>query len=114
MTARYRVTCTVHNETHERIIEIGCQDGSGASQRFTEAQAIELIESNHAEFYVDRPQGHTVKVIVEKTKEGRKFLKTEADGEKPNNLLSLPNCKKRIEPTPPPRVVVPARSHCAS
>jgi|ERR1700674_1860684 len=114
MATRYRVTCTVHNETHERIVEIGCQDGSGASKRFSEAEAIDLIESNHAEFYVDRPEGHTVKVIVEKTREGRKFLKTEADGEKPNNLLSLPTCKKHIEPTPPPRVVVPARSHWAS
>jgi hypothetical protein len=114
MAARYRVTCTVHNETHERIIEIGCQDGSGVSKRFTEAEAIDLIESNRAEFYVDRPEGHVVSVIVGKTREGRKFLKTEADGEKPNNLLSLPTCKKHIEPTPPPRVITPARSHSSN
>ncbi|WP_049761601.1 DUF3892 domain-containing protein [Candidatus Korobacter versatilis] len=105
--ARFRITCTIHSEDHERIAEVGCDDGS----RFTESEAIARIENQGDEFVVDRPQGHTAKVIVEKTKEGRKFLKTEADGEKPNNLLSLPTCKKHVETPPPPRVVVPARSH---
>lgn len=108
---RYRVTCTVHDDKHERIVEIGCVDASGSSVRFSESEAITLIHSHQAEFYVDRPDGHVVKLIVERTKEGRPFLKTEADGEKPNNLLSLPTCKKHVEPQPPPRVVVPARSH---
>ncbi|MDP8217161.1 MAG: DUF3892 domain-containing protein [Candidatus Theseobacter exili] len=36
--------------------------------------------------------GSVVNVIVAVSKYGNKYLKTEADGEEPNNLLSLPEC----------------------
>ena len=36
--------------------------------------------------------GRSVWVIVAKSAYGNKYLKTEADGEQPNNLLSLPEC----------------------
>lgn len=42
-------------------------------------------------FYVS-VQNRPVKVIVAVSKYGNKYLKTEADGEEPNNLLSLPEC----------------------
>lgn len=109
---KYRITCKVKHETYERITEIGCVDENGSYRRFAEDEAISLIERREAEFYVDRPEGHTVKVIVALSHEGHKFLKTEADGEKPNNLLSLPACKAHVS-APPPRAVVPARSHGA-
>jgi len=31
-------------------------------------------------------------IIVAVSKYGHKYLKTESDGEEPNNLLSLPEC----------------------
>jgi len=34
----------------------------------------------------------TVDVVVAKSQYGHKYLKTVADGEQPNNLLSLPEC----------------------
>jgi hypothetical protein len=108
---KYQVTCKVKYEEHERISEIGCVDQSGTQRRFKEDEAINLIEMREAEFYVDRPEGHTVRVIVAVSPQGHKFLKTEADGEKPNNLLSLPTCKAHVAPQPPPRAVVPAHSH---
>lgn len=108
---RYEVICTVKDLIHERISSIGCVDESGSRHSFTEDEAIRLIEATLATFYVDRPVGHRITVVVEKTPEGRKFLKTEADGEKPNNLLSLPHCNTAPAVTPPPRVIRPAHSH---
>lgn len=40
-------------------------------------------------FYVSRG-GSIVNVIVATSRFGHKYLKTEADGEQPNNLLSAP------------------------
>lgn len=108
---QYRVICTVKDLIHERISSIGCIGESGSRHSFTEDEAIRLIEANLATFYVDRPVGHRVTVVVEKTPEGRKFLKTEADGEKPNNLLSLPHCEPVRVFMPPPRRTQPAHSH---
>lgn len=110
---RYRVMCTVKNPDHSRILSVGCVDTAGSHHNFDEPRAIKLIEDRLATFYVERPDGHSVEVIVEETPAGHKFLKTEADGEKPNNLLSLPHCKSRsvVVPPPPSRVVTPARSH---
>jgi hypothetical protein len=108
---QYRVICTVKDLIHERISSIGCTDESGSRHTLTEEEAIRLIEANLASFYVDRPAGHRVTVVVEKTPEGRKFLKTEADEEKPNNLLSLPHCDTAAVVTPAPRVIRPAYSH---
>jgi hypothetical protein len=36
--------------------------------------------------------GQTVWVIVARSAAGNKYLKTQNDGEQPNNLLSLPEC----------------------
>ncbi len=108
---RHRIFCTTPDHHHERIASIGCVDEAGTKRTFTEAEAIGLIESNRASFYVERPDGHRVEVMVEKSPEGHKFLKTEADGEKPNNLRSLPRCKIEPPVNVPPRTFAPARSH---
>ena len=51
------------------------------------------IEQNtYGEFYVDRPHGDRVKLVVAKSAQGNKYVKTESDGDQPNNLLSLPEC----------------------
>lgn len=36
--------------------------------------------------------GQTAIVVVAVSRFGNKYIKTEADGEQPNNLLSLPEC----------------------
>ncbi len=108
---RNRVVCTVKDIHHSRIASVGCIDELGSRHNFSEQEAITLIEQHLASFYVERPDGHRVEVIVEKTEAGVKFLKTEADGEKPNNLLSLPHCTSKPVVIPPPRVTTPARSH---
>ena len=53
--------------------------------------AIKGIEDGKWRFWTSA-NGKSVWVIIAK-RNGKKYLKTEADGDEPNNLLSLPRCK---------------------
>lgn len=71
---------------HERILRIG-----GHGWEHTQEQAIAWIENGTFTYYVSQG-GRQVDVIVATSSHGHKYLKTTADGEHPNNLLSLPEC----------------------
>lgn len=89
----HRVECvnkTDRYDPHERIENIGGRNGDGTRWRLSQEDAIAGIESRKWDFYVS-VNGQAVSVIVA-TRLGRKYLKTVADGEQPNNLLSLPEC----------------------
>lgn len=81
-------------DAHERILNIG---GVENAQRWkmTQQQGITATEAAKAKgqvaFFVNRG-GHIANVIVAVSRYGNKYLKTEADGEQPDNLLSLPEC----------------------
>jgi hypothetical protein len=75
---------------HERILSIGGFH-NGQLWKLTQAQAIAGIDSGKWSFYVS-VAGRTVAVVVAVSRFGNRYLKTEADGEQPNNLLSLPEC----------------------
>ena len=105
---QYEVTCTKKHSTYERITELGCR-ANGANFHFSEEEAIRRIKDGD-EFYVNRPDGHVVKVRIAE-REGQPYLTTEPDGERPNNLISLPHCKPHHKPGPPPPVFTPAPSH---
>ena len=75
---------------YERILRVG--GGTllapwGKSQE----EAISDIDTGRNKFYVS-VGGASVWVIVAKSVYGNKYLKTENDGEQPNNLLSLREC----------------------
>jgi Protein of unknown function (DUF3892) len=92
--SRHQVTCIEkpggNSNTHERISAIGGKNADGSRWKLSEDKAIEGIEDGTYEFYVTK-NGKTVDVIVEK-RNGTKFLKTTADGDIPDNLLSLDKC----------------------
>ena len=90
MAQRTEITCINKSDRydpHERITHVG-----GDGWRITQESAIVHIESGAYEFYV-HAGGRTVNVIVAESRWGNKYIKTTADGEQPDNLLSLPECR---------------------
>ena len=51
---------------------------------------IRGIENKDFSLWTVAPSGKSVWVVVGKRNNGRKYLRTEADGIEPNNLLALP------------------------
>lgn len=89
----YRIDCINkddHYNPHERIQNVGGPNDDGTRWRITLDEAINGILEGRWSFYV-HAGGRSVNVIVAEH-EGRKYLKTEADGYSPDNLLSLPEC----------------------
>ena len=92
-----RVLCvskTDRYNPHERIRGIGGTNADGTRWWLQLDQAIAGIKRGEWQFYVERPPGHRVNVIIARSQYGNEYLKTETDGEQPDNLLSLPECPK--------------------
>jgi hypothetical protein len=81
---------TSHTDPHQRISHIGGKNSDGTRWRMTEAAAIQSIKAGKFAFYVEAG-GRVVNVIIA-SRLGREYLKTEADGQQPDNLLSLQEC----------------------
>jgi hypothetical protein len=112
---QYRITCKKKNPAHnDRVEEIGCIDlATSAETRFTEDEAIRLVESRQATFVVRDADGHEATVYIEEHA-GRKCLITKRDEFTTDNLLALPDCVSKpivTPPGPPPRTVTPPRVH---
>ncbi len=94
MADQVRIDCinkTNRTDPHERISHVGGRNADGSQWKLPEDAAIEGIEQGRWDFFVERPVGHRVRVIIAQ-RLGRKYLKTTADGESPDNLLALPEC----------------------
>jgi hypothetical protein len=76
---------------HERIQYVGGVNPDGGAWKITQPRAIQYIEDGEISFYVKAMNGHSVWVIVA-SRNGVKYLKTENDGDTPDNLLYLPEC----------------------
>lgn len=93
MANRFRILCinkNPRNDPNKRITYVG---GYGTSRwKLAVEDVIRRIESGNEAFFVERPQGDQVDVIVAVSRFGNKYIKTTADGDEPNNLLALPEC----------------------
>lgn len=94
MATKLQVKCinkSDRSNAHERIKAIGGNSG-GQQWKHPESQAIQFIKNGAYEYYVINNEGKEIAVIIGKSKYGNEYLKTTADGEQPDNLLSLPEC----------------------
>lgn len=92
MTQTAEIQCinkTNRHSAYDRISHVG--DGHPSRWKITQQEAIAHIEAGTWRFYT-RVGGTIAWVIVARSAAGNKYLKTENDGEQPNNLLSLPEC----------------------
>lgn len=92
MTSNFEIKCinkSNRTDPHERIENVGgIHDGK--RWKCSVAEAIVGIEAKKWSFWT-AGGGKAVRVVVA-THNGNKYLKTEADGIHPNNLLALPEC----------------------
>ncbi len=94
MTARIQIQCinkSDRDNPYERIINIGGLNADRTRWKLSQQDAISYIENGTYSFCVNQ-YGKEVDVIIAESMFGHKYLKTVADGDQPNNLLSLPEC----------------------
>lgn len=94
MASRHQISCINKDDRYnpyERITHVGGKNADSSHWRITQRDAIEGIETGKWEFYVSS-NGYAVNVIVAVSPYGNKYIKTEADGREPNNLLRLSEC----------------------
>ena len=94
MAQYLRIRCIVKTDrtsAQERIHSVGGVKPDGSPWKLTQEKAISYIEDGTYLFYIEGLGGHRFDVIVAASAYGN-YLKTVADKEQPNKLLSLPTC----------------------
>jgi Protein of unknown function (DUF3892) len=91
---RHEIKCINKSDRqnpHERILHVGGVNGDATRWKLSQQDAVQHIKQGKYAFFV-RKNGQEVNVIVATSRFGNEYIKTEADGDMPNNLLSLPEC----------------------
>jgi hypothetical protein len=90
---RIRIGCisrTPRDDPWERVESVGGVGPAGTSWQLTRDDAVARVEDGTYDFYIGEGR-RTVDVIIA-THGGHRYLKTVADDEQPDDLLSLPEC----------------------
>jgi Protein of unknown function (DUF3892)/Common central domain of tyrosinase len=82
------------------IAAVGGDNLGGGRWGLSVQEAIDRIDSGQWTFYVEQPANDRVLIVVAQ-REGRRYLKTTPDRDKPNNLLALPRPAQVITGQPP-------------
>lgn len=97
MVATVQVNCSTKRADpcapHERIQGLGGVHGGQRwylEERAVIAEIEQPDETRQWRFYTSVSHGFAWVIVARH--EGRKYLKTQADGYSPDNLLTLPNC----------------------
>ena len=85
------MTRTDRVSPYHRIRAIGGVGSDGMRWRLSEEAVIAAIENDRATFYVEWPAGNRLEIVVARGM-GKRYLKTESDGDMPDRLLALPDC----------------------
>lgn len=94
MAYRVRVQTVTKRSTDDLSDQITHLGGAGAAHwKLPVEEVIRQIEANEREFYVQRPIGDEVDLIVVAGTDKRKYLMTHADLDEPDTLLNLPSCE---------------------
>jgi hypothetical protein len=94
MAQNVQISCinkTPRQDAHDRIKSVGGINPDGSRWKLDQPAAIAAVAAGKYQFYVS-VNGKSVWVVVATSAHGHKYLKTQNDGEQPNNLLSLPEC----------------------
>lgn len=89
-----RVDCVTRTDRvspFRRIRAVGGVASDGLRWRLSEEAVVAAIENERATFYVESPLGERVEIVAAQGL-GKRYLKTESDGEMPDRLLALPDC----------------------
>ena len=78
-----------HGAAQHRILAVGGTLPDGTAWRMPTSEAVAAIRRGER-FFIPHPVADTVDVEIGRTKEGHHYLRSAADGDLPNNLLSLP------------------------
>jgi hypothetical protein len=98
-TQTARIGCINKNPREDRHHAITHVGGYTDKQwKITQPEAIVMIERGEWNFYT--MVGERRADVIVSTHNGRKYLKTTADDDTPDNLLSLPECPWRARLTP--------------
>jgi len=96
MVQEAKISCvakTDRNEAHDRIRSLG--GGHHPYWEISHERAIDLLEHDHCRFYTCNRQGERLYLVVVTSPDGHKYVKTVADSEQPEHLLTLPECPPR-------------------
>lgn len=95
MASKHEIKCISKSDRynpHERITHVGGVNQDGSNWKLPQHEAIQGILEGKWNFFV-KQGGRIADVVVSTSRFGYKYLKTEADGEQPDNLLSLYECR---------------------